>query len=372
MNIGFDAKRVFHNTTGLGNYSREIVNALSNQHPEHHYYLYNPKRGRKNLYPIAQKNVVERLPSSALNKFFYNFWRQKNIIRDLKRDKIDVFHGLSGEIPMGLAAQNIRTVVTIHDLIFVRFPQYFKLIDRQIYIKKFKYAAQHADQIIAISEQTKSDIIEFLGAPADKITVVYQSCDPVFKTDYDEQQKLEVARKYNLPERFVLSVGTVESRKNLLSVVKAMKNVDSHLVVVGSTKSKYAAEVIDYVRTNGLESKISFLKGVSNQDLAILYQLATVFVYVSLFEGFGIPIIEALYSNTPVITTQEGCFKEAAGPGALYISDPLQVADIEDKINLLLKNKTLQLDLASKGYKFVQKFKSERIADEIMAVYQKT
>lgn len=372
MNIGFDAKRVFHNTTGLGNYSREIVNGLSSQYPEHQYFLYNPKPDKKNLFETKQKNVVERLPSSALNKFFYNLWRQKGIVQDLKKDGIDLFHGLSGEIPMGLADHNIRSVVTIHDLIFVRFPQYFKFIDRKIYFRKFKYAAQNADHIIAISEQTKSDIMEFLGAREDRISVVYQSCDQVFKVDYNEDQKLKVAKKYKLPERFILSVGTVESRKNLLSVVKAMKTIDSHLVVVGSMKSKYAAEVLDYIRTNRLDSKITFLKDVSNEELAMVYQLATIFVYPSLFEGFGIPIIEALYSKTPVITTQEGCFKEAAGPGALYIRDPLQVADIEDKINLLLKNEGLRLDLAVKGHKFVQKFKSETIADEIMSVYKKT
>lgn len=372
MNIGFDAKRVFHNSTGLGNYSREIVNALSSQYPEHQYYLYNPKPGKKTLFESTQKNVVERLPSSAFDKFFYNLWRQKNIVGDLKNDKIDLFHGLSGEIPVGLASRHIRTVVTIHDLIFVRFPEYFKFIDRKIYFRKFKYAAEHADHIIAISEQTKQDIVDFLGAPEDKISVIYQSCDQVFKQFYDENQKLQLIKKHELPEHFVLSVGTVEPRKNLLSVVKAMKNVDSHLVVVGSTKSKYATEVMEYIKAEGLEAKVRFLKGISNEELAMLYQLTSVFIYPSLFEGFGIPIIEALYSNTPVITTQEGCFKEAAGPGALYIQNPLQVTEIEDKINLLLKNATLRLDLASKGYKFVQKFNSETIADDMMSVYRKT
>lgn len=372
MNIGFDAKRVFHNSTGLGNYSREIVNALSKQYPEHQYYLYNPKPGKKTLFESKQKNVVERLPSSAFDKFFYNLWRQKNIADDLKRDKIELFHGLSGEIPVGLTKQGIRTVVTIHDLIFVRFPQYFKLIDRKIYFRKFKYAAEHADHIIAISEQTKRDVVDFLGAPEEKITVVYQSCDQVFKQSYDNEQKKRVIRQYELPEHFLLSVGTVESRKNILSVVKAMKNIDSQLLVVGSTKTKYATELMGYIQTEGLETKVRFLKGISNEELAIVYQLASVFVYPSLFEGFGIPIIEALYSKTPVITTQDGCFKEAAGPGALYIQDPLQVSEIEDKTNLLLKNEGLRLDLASKGYKFVQKFNSETIADDIMSVYRKT
>lgn len=372
MNIGFDAKRIFHNSTGLGNYSREIVKTLSTEFPQHQYYLYNPKPSKKGLYYPKQQHVVEKLPVAALDSLFYNLWRQRNIVHDLKRDGIKLFHGLSGEIPMGLAAHNIRSVVTIHDLIFVRFPQFFKYIDRNIYFKKFKAAAEHADQIIAISEQTKNDVMQFLGAPEEKITVVYQSCDSVFKQKYDHEQKWEVAKKYDLPERFILSVGTVETRKNLLTVVKAMKNIDAHLVVVGSTKSKYAAEVLDYIRTERLGVKITFLKGVSNEELAMIYQLATVFVYPSLFEGFGIPIIEALYSRTPVITTQEGCFKEAAGPGALYARNPLDVADMESKIDLLLKNDNVRLDLADKGHKFVQKFKSETIADEIMSVYGKT
>src|SRR5690606_20870402 len=186
MNIGFDAKRVFHNKTGLGNYSRDVIRLLSTYYPSNRYFLYNPKDSSNKLFSIESHQIIEKRPSSTFNKFFYNTWRQIRVVKDLKKDKIDLFHGLSGEIPIGLIKNKIKSVVTIHDLIFIRFPHYFAFFDRNIYFRKFKYAADHANRIIAISEQTKQDIIQYLKIDKNKIKVVYQGCQDVFKKGYSE------------------------------------------------------------------------------------------------------------------------------------------------------------------------------------------
>lgn len=368
MNIGYEAKRVFHNKTGLGNYSRDLVRILATYYPENEHFLYNPKKNKETLFNTNLNNVFEKLPSTPFYKKFYNLWRQKGIINDLKTDKIDIFHGLSGEIPSGLKNKNIKSVVTIHDLIFMRYPHLYSFFDRKIHFFKFKKSTKNADLVIAISVQTKADIITYLKIPANKIKVVYQGCQNVFKQNYSTEDKNEVAGKYNLPKEFVLNVGTIEERKNALTIVKAIKNIDTKLVLIGK-QTDYSDKIKTYIKENNLEEKVIFLQGLSSKELAITYQLATVFVYPSVFEGFGIPIIEALFSKTPVITTNSGVFPEAGGPNSVYIN-PDNVADLKVEIEKLLGNKNLRNEIASKGFEFVQKFNDEVIASEIMQCYK--
>lgn len=369
MNIGFEAKRVFHNKTGLGNYSRDLIRLLSQYFPENNYFLYNPKPSDKKLFEPNNITVLEKKPSSAFYTKFYNIWRQKGVTADLVKDKVTIFHGLSGEIPSGLRAKNIKSVVTIHDLIFMKFPNLYSFFDRKIHFYKFRKAAQESDLIIAISEQTKNDIIEFLKIEPSKIKVIYQGCHASFKEDFTEEEQHEVIRKFSLPKNFVLNVGTIEARKNILLVVKAIKNIDTCLVIVGQ-ETQYAVEVKNFIKDNNLEHKVLFLKGLTIRELAILYKLATIFVYPSLYEGFGIPIIEALYSETPIITTNGGVFPEAGGPNSIYV-DPTNVVQMQEAITKLLVNDDLRHEMATKGLEFVQKFNDEVVANQIMNIYKK-
>ena len=367
MNIGFEAKRVFHNKTGLGNYSRDLVRLLSQYFPENNYYLYNPKTAKQNLFLANDITVFEKKPRTSFYSKFNNLWRQKGIVKDLEKDKITIFHGLSGEIPRGLRAKNIKSVVTIHDLIFVKFPHLYSFFDRKIHFYKFKKAAQEADLIIAISEQTKNDIIEFLKIDASKIKVIHQGCHSVFKDSFTKTEIQEVVSKYNLPDNFILNVGTIEARKNIFLAVKAIENIETNLVIVGK-ETPYANEIKKYIQTHNLGHKVLFLKGLSIQELAILYRLAKVFVYPSLYEGFGIPIIEALYSKTPVITTHDGVFPEAGGPNSIYI-DPTSVSEMQKAIENLLSNDELRKEISEKGFEFVKKFNDKNIAATVNQLY---
>lgn len=368
MNIGYEAKRIFHNKTGLGNYSRDLVRILANYYPENNYFLYNPKKNNEILFSSNSSVLIEKLPSTSFYKKFYNLWRQKGIVSDLKSDNIEIFHGLSGETPTGLRNNNIKSVVTIHDLIFMRYPKLYSFLDRKIHYYKFKKSAQNANLVIAISEQTKADIITYLEIPSEKIKVIYQGCQDVFKQKYSEIEKNKVALKYNLPKNFILTVGTIEERKNALNIVKAIKDINTKLVLVGK-ETKYSLSIKTYIKENNLNDKVIFLKGLSSQELAITYQLATVFVYPSIFEGFGIPIIEALFSKTPVITTNSGVFPEAGGPNSIYV-DPDNFDALTIEIEKLLNDINLRTEMANKGFQFVQKFNDKVIASEIMECYK--
>ena len=367
MRIGFDGKRFFHNNTGLGNYSRSLVKVLSDNFPENEYLLYNPKKSSKYNLENYNNSVTEVLPTSSFTKKLSSLWRLYFVSKDIKKNKVELFHGLSGEIPLSLP-KNIKKVVTIHDLIFVRYPNLYSFFDRKIHHFKFKYAAKKSDVVVAISEQTKKDIVSFLGINENKIKVIYQGCHAVFKQEYSENQIENTIKKHNLPEEYILNVGTIEKRKNLLVILKSIPNTTKKLVVIGK-KTAYFDEVWDYIVANNLEKQVIFLKDLSLEELAIIYQKATLFVYPSIFEGFGIPIIEALYSKTPVITSTGSCFSEAGGSHSLYVN-PENSDELRTAIDLVWDNTSKRIEMQEKGFEYVQKFNDSTIAKNWQELYK--
>ncbi|WP_265130773.1 glycosyltransferase family 4 protein [Chryseobacterium oranimense] len=363
MKIAFDAKRFFHNTSGLGNYSRDLIRILSQYYPENEYLLLNKnssERGRD----ILEKPNVKFVPTSK-----GNLSRQLKMGKDAQKQGAQIFHGLSGELPLKWGKQPIRKIVTIHDLIFMRYPQYYSFFDRKIHLWKFKKAAISADKIIAISEQTKRDIITYLKVPESKIEVIYQGCHKAFKEQQPDDVIQAVKEKFSLPERYILNVGTIEARKNLLNIVKGISDTEIPLVVVGR-KTKYYKKVEACIKKNKMEKQVFFLEGVSMDELAVIYKLADVFVYPSFFEGFGIPVIEALFSKTATITSNTSCLPEAGGKDSVYI-DPNNYVDIGTKIKFLWENESERKRRVEKSFEFVQKFNDEPIAAQLMELYKK-
>ncbi|MBL7881270.1 MAG: glycosyltransferase family 4 protein [Chryseobacterium gambrini] len=361
MKIAFDAKRFFHNTSGLGNYSRDLVRILAQYFPENEYILLNKNKSERGSDILENSNV--HFVETSKGKMS----RQFKMGKDAQKQNADIFHGLSGELPLKWDRKPIKKIVTIHDLIFVRYPQYYSFFDRKIHFWKFRKAANSADKIIAISEQTKRDIIQFLKVPESKIEVIYQGCHKAFKEQQSEEFIQKTKEKYSLPEKFILNVGTIEERKNLLNVVKALKDTNIPLVVVGK-KTKYFRKVEQFVQQHKIS--VQFLEGVSMDELAAIYKLADIFVYPSFFEGFGIPVIEALFSKTVVITSNTSCLPEAGGPDSVYV-DPENHLDIQSKIKFLWDNESERKRRADKGFYFVQQFNDEPIANNLMNLYRK-
>lgn len=373
MNIGFDAKRITHNGTGLGNYGRFIVRVLSAYYPENKYELYSPSKGKDRLRTQLDGclNVSFHYPDRIVFRLFKAIWRTGALISSLRKDGVEVFHGLSNELPYGLSRGNIRSVVTIHDLIFLRYPQFYKPIDRWIYTRKFRRACRQADKIIAISEMTKRDIIHFFHIEEEKIEVVYQGCDASFIRTVTPEEKDNVREVYHLPSRYMLCVGSIESRKNLLLIVKAMKYLkdDIPLVAIGK-RTPYADEVESFACANGLADRVHLISNLAFADLPAVYQMAELFIYPSFFEGFGIPVIEAIHSGLPVIAATGSCLEEAGGPGAVYV-DPNDEQLLAEQISLILSSPELADKMRKEGLKYVQRFSDEAIACDIMEVYRK-
>lgn len=373
MRIGFDAKRAFNNYTGLGNYSRFMIEALLEYAPEHQYFAYTP-RLKGNWHNTladfpARLNIKLPVVYAGLPK---SLWRSWFIKKDLQQDNIKVFHGLSNEIPYGLSKAGIKSVVSVHDLIFLRYPEQYKAIDRFFYQRKFRYACQNADAIVAVSEQTKRDIIDFYQIPAERIEVIYQGCQPVFCQRIADTTIInQVLQKYSITKNYILCVASFTERKNQLRLIKAFQQLpanDHNLVLVGG-KSEYLDQLKKYVQQAGIQNRVHFLTGVPAGDLPALYQGCSLFLYPSLFEGFGIPIIEALHSGVPVVAAKGSCLEEAGGEGALY-ANPLDVNDLAEKMHHVLSSGALQNRLITKGTEHVKQFAAKPIAEQLVKLYE--
>lgn len=362
MKIGFDAKRAFLNRTGLGNYSRWLINGLVKHHPGNRYYLYTPKLS--DGYSPGKAAIIK----TPKLRFFTSLWRASGIIYDLQRDGIRLYHGLSHELPYLLKQKNIAAVVTVHDLIFIRFPQYFGRINRYLYKAKVMYACRAAGRIVAMSQKTKDDLVELIGADPAKIQVIYQGCDASFKTVQLPAQLQAVKLKYDLPGKYLLNVGTIEERKNLLLLVKALKNVTGIKLVVAGKPTKYLDKVKAYVNDHQLNNRVIFLHKVTFADLPAVYQQATCFIYPSRYEGFGIPVLEALVSKIPVIAAKGSCLEEAGGPDSLYV-DPDDERGLAEKINLVLTDSALRQNMIEKGLQYSANFADEKLIAQYASLY---
>ena len=366
MKIGYDAKRAFENQTGLGNYSRDLINNYSLSNPKLQILLFAPKifQNKRLDFLKSRQNVKIVKPKNFFYRFFQSIWRSFGILIDLKREKVDVFHGLSHEIPFGIDKTKIKTVVTIHDLIFLRLPQYFNIFDRLIYYYKIKYACKKSDKIIAISNQTKSDIMELFKIEPKKIEVVYQSCNSVFKS----QTKNIIKKDLGLPKNYILYVSSIEERKNLLSLIKVLKIMKSkNLVVIGNGKD-YKKKCVNYIKNNNLQKRIFFMHNLNLDEIAIAYRNASILVYPSIYEGFGIPILEALYSKIPVITTRGGCFEEAGGTHTKYV-DTKNTDEIVSAIKEIEDNADVRKKMIDNGYAHAKTFCDKSINEKLNNIY---
>ena len=384
MNIGFDAKRAAQNRTGLGNYSRFVIRILSEKFAGNQYHLYTPKPHRM---PYLQeiptlKHLFLHFPPQGIWSRIRSLWRVWGITKDIQKDGIQIFHGLSNELPLNIGTPEQRKmkaggkgckyIVTVHDLIFIHTPQYYHWIDRQIYNFKFRRACRCADRVIAVSEYTKQEIMHYYHTPESKIDVVYQGCDPVFSQEIEEGKLQEVKARYQLPDKFVLYVGSIEERKNLMLVAKAMAELNRraaiHVVAVGR-RTAYVDQIQDFLKAQGIDHLFHFYHQVPYADLPAFYKWASTFAYPSRIEGFGIPLLEAISSGVPAIGCTGSCLEEAGGPNSIYVN-PDDAKGMADAILRTCTDEPLRQYMISEGKKYALNFSDEKLSNDLMKVYE--
>ncbi len=369
--IGYDAKRLFYNSTGLGNYSRGLVSSMAEYFPQHQYYLYSPNGSKlPQAAPFLQKNDFRIRQAPALRlPGLGSWWRSFGIRRALKADRIELYHGLSHELPFGIDNTGIKTVVTVHDLIHKIYPVQYPYAQRQMYDLKCRHACRQADAIVAVSTCSKEDIIQHYGVSPEKISVIYPSCEPAF---LQSAETLPNIQGLDLPAHFLLYVGAIVERKNLLELVKALhrlpKSLQLPLVVVGKGKG-YERQVRQYLESQRLAQLVMFRPDVSTKQLAGIYRSAKMLIYPSSYEGFGIPVLEALSSGTPVITSKVSALSEAGG-NCVHYANPKSPEDLCRAIELLLTDEAYKEQLAKGREAHLKQFNRRQLAGQLHHVYQ--
>lgn len=352
MKIGFDAKRYYHNNTGLGNYSRTIVGGLQTQFPDNEYVLYDEK----------------------------SFARTFRLGRKAENDGCDIFHGLSNEIPVDVRG-HVKSIVTIHDVAWITFPDMYHWADRHIYNLKYGSSCRRADKVIAISESTKRDVMRFYGVKAENIEVIYQPVQEYYYTPLEDSKADALIREHfgdhGLPP-FVLYVGSINSRKNLLGALKALAMLPADqrplLLIVGNGR-EYRRLCEDFIEKNGLGNCTRIETNIhNNQLLQALYAKALAFVYPSFYEGFGLPVVEAALQQTPVITTTVSSLPEAAGPDACLIDPhaPDAAEQMAHYLDRLCSDRQYAKAIGEKMENYARRmFMPETLTRQMMALYEK-
>jgi glycosyltransferase involved in cell wall biosynthesis len=373
--IGYDAKRALMNHSGLGSYSRNLLMGLTHAFPQNKYVLFSPKQKpefREAVDFMTNHQATYVLPPEGTGKLGGTLWRTYKIANLAKAEGIQIYHGLSHELPSNIEKTGIRTLVTIHDLIFERYPSHYPFIDRLFYRKKIKEACEKADSIVAISEQTARDLLDMYQVNPKKLQVIYQSCDLVFSMDKSEEELMKVQEKFRLPKKFILCVGSFVERKNQLTLIKAMKflkdETDYELVLVGKGGA-YEEKIRRSIKHNDMQQKVHIINNCSTPELACIYRLSKIFVYPSLFEGFGIPIIEAMNSGVPVVTSNGSCFMETGGDACIYV-DAMNEKQLANELLKLSQQDHLRQELIQKGFQHVKKFSQDKIAADYMRLYR--
>lgn len=370
MRIGVDYTSAVQQGAGIGRLTRCIFHALAEIDHQNEYRLFAATgRNHPSTLPTFHLKTIP-LSDRELNIVWHRLRLPLPV--ELITGAVDVFHSPDFTLPPVWRA---RTVLTVHDLSFLRVPQCFTDALRRYLEQVVPCSVSRADSVIADSESTKRDLIELLGTPADKITVIYSGIEPRFRPITDRAALKDARRRYNLPERFILSVGTLQPRKNFTALIEAfarlrMEGGSLKLVIVGEKGWLYE-DIFARVESLGLQGEVLFPGFVADEDLPALYNLAEVFALPSLYEGFGLPPLEAMACGTPVVTSNISSLPEVVGDAGLMV-EPMDVAGLAGDIGRLLEDGALHQEMVRRGLARAQEFTWERAARQLLAVYERT
>lgn len=370
MRIGIDATALPPQPVGAGNYIIQLIRALAALEPDDEYVIFAQRSGRMLIeLPTSGRfrwRVVDDM-SPALRLL----WEQTVLPRLSWQEQIDVLHSLHYTRPLWLGC---ASVVTFHDMTFFLYPHLHTRSKRFFFPLATRFSARRAQAIIADSENTRQDIIRLLKVPKEMVFKVLLGVDPSFRPIRDSSLKRRIGEHYHLPEKFILYLGMVEPRKNLPLLIRAYKDLvnrgfEEHLVLAGRFGWMYE-DVLRLVETFGLQDLIHFTGYISQNDLPVVYNLARVFVYPTLYEGFGFPPLEAMACGVPVITTNVSSLPEIIGDAGILIPADDQEA-LVNAMERILKDRGLRDELASKGPLRAGLFTWESTARETIKVYQR-
>jgi glycosyltransferase involved in cell wall biosynthesis len=368
MRIAIDARIAHYTGAGIGQYTVHLAQALARRDHENEYVIL---QSRKDHSVLVNQEHVRRV---GLWTPSHHRLEQDLLAVELplRRLDIDLLHSPDFIPPLRL--NRFKSVITVHDLAFVRWP-HFMTTDSARYYGQVDQAVRRADAIIAVSESTKSDLVGLLGAPSEKITVVYEAADPVYRPMPKEEAWASLKSKYPLPEAFILFVGTIEPRKNIGTLLKAYRRlrndykVTAGLVLAGAV-GWLSDQVFEDVEQLGLKDYVTFLGRVDNGNLLYLYNAACCLAHPAYYEGFGLTPLEAMACGTPVVSSNVSSIPEVVGDAAALV-DPNSDEALAVALHRVLTDDALSTSLRAKGLARAKTFSWERAAEETLAVYRR-
>jgi len=369
VRIAIDATSLPPKPAGAGVYAIELVRAMAERDRRDGYAVF--ARGPWSDEIVAGKRNWRVEHVDAGSRPARLAWEQLRLPAALRRLGIDVLHSTHHTLPLGHAG--CRRVVTIHDVTFLRIPERYPPA-RRLYMQTLtRLSAKAADKIIVPSRAVRDDVLRLLGAPASRVAVVYEAAGAGFVPG-DSAAAVAVARRYGIEPPYVLSVGSLEPGKNRGRLFRAMRQLrdeglDWRLLVVGQGAWAYEGE-LSLVDELGMRDRIAFAGYVARDDLPALYRAATAFAFPSLYEGFGLPLIEAMACGVPSLTSNVSATAEVAGEAALLV-DPLSADEIREGLRRLLTDAELREELSRRGLARAAQFSWRRAADETHAVYKR-
>ena len=378
MSIYLDVSAAVHLRAGLGRYAQSLARALVAAYPGRFALFYNRERGVK---PLAG---LEHLPTRTVT-LSYKPWRMLIWLGQLTRVGFDrylpdaeLFHAMEHLLP---PLRDVPTVLTVHDLIFRHLPAYHKSLNRWYLKLTMPLYCRRATHIIAVSRHTRCDLMSAYGLPSDRITVIHEAPDPHFRPQPVEEIR-RVRGKYTLPEHFILSLGTIEPRKNYGRLIEAFSwlkhehqsanrwlNTGGWKLVICGGKGWLYQSFFRRLEESGLGREVILLGRVPDEDLPALYSAATLFVFPSLYEGFGLPVLEAMACGTPVACSRSSSLPEVGGTAARYFS-PHSAEGMGRIMYEVLRDEALQAEMRKRGFEQAERFSWQRMAEETMAVYR--
>ena len=386
MRIGIDFTAAAQQGGGIGRLTRNVIGALAQLDRHNEYRLFVAAGGRAEgewqVGSLGQAFQTSHHPNFRLRTVPLSdhalavAWHRLRLplFVELFTGRVDLFHSPDFTLPPVLRA---RTLVTVHDLSFLRVPDCFPDGLLRYLETAVPRAVRRADHVIADSHATCLDLIELLGAPQGKVSVIHSGVEPRFHhmSDTASGETMATVRcKYDLPQRFVLSVGTIQPRKNLARLVEAFgrliaqrPTLDWDLVIAGGKGWLYE-EVFEQARVPGLEGRVRFIGFVDDADLPALYNLAGLFVFPSLYEGFGLPPLEAMACGVPVVCSKVSSLPEVVGDAALTI-DPLDVTGLAEAMRRAIEDASLRSSLVQQGRARAAQFTWSKAAQELLKVY---
>ncbi|MCJ7691572.1 MAG: glycosyltransferase family 4 protein [Clostridiaceae bacterium] len=382
MRIGIDISRYFDKSGGIGIYAANLLKYLLKIDKNNEYNAYSffydcfPPNWKDKRMIGRFKRISKRIVFAQTNlptTFLKKKWINSSIeYKEKMLGNVDIIHSTAYMIP---ELFNSKLIVTIHDLSFLIFPEYHTQENYQLVLKNLIYLNSRPYMVICDSEQTKKDVIKYFHVPEEKLKVIYLGVDDKFTKEVDKNKKAKVLKKYNLAKDYLLCVSSIEPRKNFLRIINVFSQLikkkeyrNLRLVCVGG-KGWKNTEIYEKVKKKNLESVVRFLGYLEEDELPHIYNGAKLFLYPSLYEGFGLPVLEAMARKVPVVTSNVSSLPEVAGDAAIMIN-PYSEKELFDSMLALLENDEKRGELISRGIKNAKRFNWGKTAKNTLQVYK--